>query len=82
MGFLKRGEIPEGQRILAVKMGKLSSSSSHCHCFLLTSGSIKNDEALWKREIRKASQEVFTNDKDKFILGILCNFSCISGLVK
>lgn len=49
MGFLKRGEILEGQHKPAVKMGKVSSSSRHCHCFILTSGIIKNGEKLEKR---------------------------------
>lgn len=49
MGFLKRGEILEGQHKLAVRMGEVSSSSSHCHCFIVTSGNIKNGESLGKR---------------------------------
>lgn len=68
---LFKERIPEGQHKLAVKMEKLNSSSSHCHCFILTSGSIKNDEALWKREIRKASQEFFTSDKDIYFGNIM-----------
>jgi len=49
MGFLKRGEGLEGWHKLAVEMGKVASSSSRRHCFILASGNTGNGEAVGRR---------------------------------
>lgn len=50
MGLLKRGEV--GQHKLPVKVGKVCSSTSHCHYFILTSCNTKHGETLEKDFIR------------------------------